>query len=247
MRRAINTRKEREEKNRTKIVNMPLKKQTTASSVLITSKSSDQSSTTKTSMTTTGLQPPMSSSPKSANASPSPNNRSQQPPSQQQNHLNSYLISLTECLPSQQTQSSNLNTSTSSAASSSSLSSSPPPPQSAASSSKHDKSAVAQSSHIPDEIRSRLYAIFGQIEREFDLIYAENMKLRKESKDLNDVAKSKNEEASMITNNSSTSTLVAPLQGDTQRDSFDSAVKSSKSSFSQKGEYFNLLNILLTN
>jgi hypothetical protein len=63
----------------------------------------------------------------------------------------------------------------------------------------------AVSSQMPAELRTKLYKIFGQIEKEFDLLYSQNVKLRQEL-----VNNGSNHNAgNNVTHTSSTSTLVA--------------------------------------
>ncbi|RNA20626.1 WD repeat-containing 37 [Brachionus plicatilis] len=79
-------------------------------------------------------------------------------------------------------------------------------------------SSSASSSGPPErpiaEIKSRLYEIFAQIEREFDVLYLENSRLKQqieqwEKSGQQESAPSRTANASMNTNSSSSSTLVA--------------------------------------
>jgi hypothetical protein len=158
--------------------------------------------------------------------SSSPNARSEsksRSPNRQTRHLDTYINSMSECLPQQTvgaTQSGNqsrLNTSNSSTASSSSpLSSSPHNTNPAGTVLSMTRECSAMQG-LPVEVRARLYSIFGQIEREFDQIYAENARLKLElqaSRAQNERSSTiqslvNTENTSVITNSSSTSTLVA--------------------------------------
>jgi hypothetical protein len=67
----------------------------------------------------------------------------------------------------------------------------------------------------PNEMKSRLHKIFNQIEREFDLLYAENTRLKQqlliinESNQTNNSNSQKQAEPSFNNSSTSTSTLVA--------------------------------------
>ena len=218
---------------------MPLKKYTT-SSVLISSSSSVMSTkpkldlsapTTPTSIanqtsypnktintiTTSSLNEPSLSSSPNSNETERNNHHY---------HLNNYLVSLTECLPQNNNlnYSSNLNTSTSStasaASSSSPLSSSPQNNSNRIAPNRAVACTAAENGHshsqsLPSDIRARLYVVFAQIEKEFDQIYAENARLKRElsmqSTNSNNTSPAttamSHENTSLV--NSSTSTLVA--------------------------------------
>lgn len=90
------------------------------------------------------------------------------------------------------------------------------------SSSSSSSQDACSSSKLPNDVKNRLYDIFAQIEKEFDLLYAENARLRHQlnlcqehkhsaesSELLNGASNSNNTNTSIHTNSSSTSTLVA--------------------------------------